>query len=464
VCELATPGQAAATAPDVGDASRWALGLLALAQFTVLLSINLPVVAVPAVARDLGLPLASAQFVVTAYALVWGSLLLLGGRSADLLGRRRVLLLGLWVFVAGCLLAAVGPSGAAVVGGRGIQGLGAAFLAPAALSLLTTTLPPGPPRDRGLALMGSATAAGAVAGLLLGGLLTEAFGWRTIFLAPLVPALLLAALAPRRLPAGAAAAGGGGFDVLGAALIASGLGLLALGASQVSTLGLADLRGAGALGLGAALVALFVVRERHARSPLLPPALLARRSIGATTAVTALVWTGFASLFFHTALLLQDVLGYRALTTGLAYLPLAAATVAGSRLAARSGGRRSARTITALGAGGIASGSLLLSRADPGDPYALLVLPGLVAAGAGLGLALVSLQVTIFAGVSRPQSGVVAGLFATAQEVASALGTAALAGLASAQASPEAGLQLALLAGSGIALLGGLLAAAALPR
>jgi MFS family permease len=449
--------------PAAPDSRGLILGLLSLTQFLLLMSINLPVVAVPAVGRELGLPPETAQFVVTAYALAWGALLLLGGRTADLFGRRKILVIGLWVFTAGSLLGSVAWTGSVVIGARAVQGIGAAFVAPAALSMLTTTFAEGAPRDRALAAFGAATAAGAVIGVVGSGLLIDAFGWRAVFAVNLVPAAPLVLLAPRLLPA-APAATTGRLDVPGAFTVTLALGLLAFGVSQVPRFGFAAFAAGGLVVVALSLLALFVAIERRGPDPLLPLSLVRRRGIAATTVATVLLWASFASLFFHVSLLLQDVLGYSALHTGLAYLPLALATIAAAQLAGRVLSVWNCGPTVALGAVCVGLGSLALGLVRPGDGFAAAVLPGLLLAGAGNGLALVALQVAIFKGVGEREAGVVAGLFNTAQEVASAVGTVALVTVAASGTSFAAGIQSALLVGAAVALAGGVVGGTLIPR
>jgi MFS family permease len=440
------------------------LGLLAAAQFLVFLSINIPIVAVPTIGDDLGLAAVYAQFVVTAYALAWGALLLLGGRCADVFGRRRMLGSGLWIFIVGAVVAPLAPTGEILIASRAVQGAGAALIAPAALSLLTSIFPDGPERDRALGVLGAASGGGAALALFLGGVLTDALGWRSIFVPGLVLALVLAVFVPR-LPAGAPSPRFvRELDLPGAIAVSAGLALLAFGVTQRQRAGLASVQAAGSLAAAAGLLAAFIVIERRQPAPLLPPRLLRRRTIAAPTAATLLIWAGFASLFFLLSLLLQNVLDYSPLATGLGYLPLAAAVAVASRVAARAVGPSGTRPVLVAGAAGVAVGSLLVGAADAGDSYAGAILPGIVIAGLGLGGALVALQVAVFVGVAEGESGVVAGLFTTAQEVASAIGTAALVALALAQGGGADGIQFALAVGAVVVIAGGLLGAAAIPR
>lgn len=235
------------------------------------------------------------------------------------------------------------------------------------------------------------------------------------------------------------------------------MALLAFGVSQGPSTGFASLGSGGIIAASIGLFGLFVVIEGRGSEPLLPLHLVRRRSIAATTAATVLLWAGFASLFFHVSLLLQQVLGYSPLHTGLAYLPLAVATIAAAQLAGRTLAVCKPAPMVAVGAACIAVGSLLLAVVQPGDRFATAVLPGLLSAGVGNGLALVALQVAAFTGVADQEAGVVAGLFNTAQEVASAVGTVVLVTVAASGTTPAAGIRSTLIVGAAVALAGGII-------
>lgn len=425
----------------------------------VMLSINSTVVAFPQIAADLDVAPVAEQFLVTAYALVFGALLLLGARIGDVLGRRRVLVAGTAMFAVASIIGAAAPVGGLVIAARAGQGLGAACVAPTALAMLAAMFPAGGDRDRGLGVLAAATAAGAAGGVLLGGLLSATLGWRSIFVVVAAASAVLSVLAARWLPSQVGSGQDRSLDVLGAVLATAGIGSLVLGIAG----GGEPIWQVMLLGSAAVLLVGFVYVERHARSPLLPLTVFRLWSATTATAATVLIWAGFASLFFHVSLLLQEVFSYSSLATGLAYLPLSAISVLSSRCAGGLVTRCGPRLVVLGGSALIAAGSFLLSRAEAGDSFAV-VLPGLLAAGAGLGAALVALQSAAFSDVPRPLIGPVSGLFTTAQEVASAVGTAALVAVALTQSERPAGLQLALVAGAGIALAGGVLFAATAGR
>jgi len=439
------------------------LGVVAAVQFLVLLSITSPIVAFPAVGRDLSIPAAYVQFVVTAYALSFGALLLLGGRTADIVGRRRVLLGGLWCFALASALASLASSGVVVIAARALQGVGAAFAAPASLSMVVATFDEGRARDRALGVVGAATGSGAAVGLLLSGVLTDLLGRRAVFAATLGAALTLAILAALLLPLDPPHRQARGVDIPGAGSVTAGLALLTFGITQGQEVGLSTPRSLLTLCAAAGLLALFILIERRSPAPLMPLAVLRRPSITSTILTTVLVWAGFASLFFHVSLLMQEVLGYPPALTGLAYLPLTLVTVVAASVAARLVGAWRPKAVIALGAALIALGSLLLSLVHDGSSYAVGLLPGLLVTGVGLGLALVALQIAVFIGVPDDQAGLVAGLFNTTQEVASAVGTAVLATIALARGGGAAGIRHSLVVGAAIILAGGALGAALVP-
>ncbi|SFQ68849.1 Major Facilitator Superfamily protein [Amycolatopsis arida] len=434
--------------------------LLAGVQLLVMLTVNVPIVAVPVIQRQMGVAPVHSQFIVTTYALVWGALLLLAGRVADLAGRRRPLLAGLLLLAAGSGLGAAAPATPVLVAARAMQGGGAALAGTAALSLLVTLLPDGPARRRAFALFGQMTAVGSVAGLVLGGALTDLVGWRAIFLPSLLLAGALIGGAARWVPPDARSFSWPEFDLPGAATASAGIGLLVFAISRAEQSTEKALAGGA---VAAALLAAFALLERRAAHPLLPLSLVTRRNTVAALVATVLIWSSFASLFFHLAFLLQRALHYTPLQSALAYLPVTVATALSGRVAAA--GRLSPHLgLVTLGGGlAIAAGSATVSAAGAGGGFLWPVLPGLVLAGTGLGLAIVAIQILVFRGAAERSSGVLAGLLTTAQETASAVGTTVFATLAVAIGG-LGGITTTLFWGAAAALAGGLLGALLAPR
>jgi EmrB/QacA subfamily drug resistance transporter len=397
-----------------------ALLLLCAAQFMVILDITVVNVALPSIQADLGIAIKDVQWVVTAYTLAFGGLLLLGGRAADLLGRRRVFVAGLAVFTAASLGAALADSTVALLAARLAQGVGAALLSPAALSLITTTFPDGPERQRALAAWAAVAASGGAFGVLAGGALTETLGWEAIFLIN-VPVGVGVALAALRVLPRTAPQMMGRIDIAGSVLAAGSLTALIYGLVEAPSAGWGSaqtlgLLSAAALGLGA-----FVLVERRVREPLVALSVFRRRS---TVTALALMIAGMGtvlSAFYFSSLYLQQILGHSALRTGIEFLPGAVLVViaahAGGRLVSRLGAKPVLTAGMALGA----LGALLLSGVSADGSYVADVLPGLLVLDVGIGLAASGIFITALSGAEEDEAGLVSGLTTTAHEIGIAL-------------------------------------------
>jgi EmrB/QacA subfamily drug resistance transporter len=400
---------------------------MAVAQFMVILDVTVVNVALPSIAEDLRFVPGDLSWVVTAYVLLTGGLMLLGGRAADVLGRRRVFLGGLLVFTAASLASGLAGSPAMLVAARAVQGLGAAFLLPAALSTVTASYE-GTQRARALAIWGAIGAAGGAAGLLLGGMLTTWLGWRSVFLVN-VPVGALTGLAVLYVVPAARGAGGR-LDLAGALSAISGLVALLYGLSGAAEHGWGSLRTLGLFAVAAALLAGFAAIERRAPRPLVPPATWRVRSLS-SSAVVMLGATGvLVGAFYLNSLYVQQVLGASALETGLAFLPfvvvIGLAVHAGGQLLAHAG----SRVVVAAGLALMVGGWLVLAAAPDRASYATELLPGFLVLGIGAGLTFVAASVTAMADVRSDQAGVASGLMTTAHEVGAALGVAVLSAVA----------------------------------
>jgi EmrB/QacA subfamily drug resistance transporter len=410
------------------DARRWrVLTLLCLAQFMVILDVTVVNVALPRMAADLDLDRAALTWVVTAYTLCFGGLMMLGGRLADLLGRRRTFLAGLLLFTAASLAAGLAGDGTTMVVARVAQGVGAALLSPAALSILTTTFH-GPDRHRALGVWAALGGGGAAAGVLVGGLLVAGPGWQWVFfvnvpigvvVALLVPVTVV--LAPRH---------SGRVDVPGALLVTAGSGSLIYGLVRAGDAGWVAPSTLGPIAAAMVLYGGFAVVERRVPAPLVRLRLLAQRpmlsGIAAMLVASALLISGF----FLCSLLLQRVLGRSALDTGLVFLPVAVATVVGAHLAGRLVGRFGARLPAAVGFGLAATGFVLLTRVDAGAHPWFDVLPGFVLAAAGLGAGFVTATTTALTRVDAQHAGMASGAVNTAHELGASLGIAVVSTIA----------------------------------
>jgi EmrB/QacA subfamily drug resistance transporter len=445
-----------------------ALLLLCAAQFMVILDITVVNVALPSIQADLGIAIDDLQWVVTAYTLAFGGLLLLGGRAADLLGRRRVFLAGLAVFTAASLGAALAGSTAALLTARVGQGIGAALLSPAALSLITVTFPEGPERQRALAAWAAVAAGGSAFGVLVGGALTEALGWEAIFLINVPVGAIVALGALRVLPAAAPQAHGR-IDVAGAVLAVASLMALIYGLVEAPDAGWGSAQTIALLAAAAAGLTAFVLVEARVREPLVALSAFRRRT---TTTALILMIAGMGtvlSAFFFTSLYLQDLLGHSALRTGLEFLPGAVLLVVAAHAGGRLVGRFGVRPVLVGGMALGALGALLLSGVSPGGSYTADVLPGLLVLDAGIGLSASGIFITAMSGVGEREAGMVSGLTTTSHEIGIALVLPVLSTIAASRigaatdpAAITAGFGTAFRVAAAIALAAAVLAAVAL--
>ena len=371
------------------------------------------------------------QWMVTAYLLMSGGGLLLGGRIADLLPRRRVFMTGMFVFTAASLLSGFATNAGELIAARGAQGVGAALMTPAALSLIMTTYQ-GPQRARGLALWGAIGGLGIAAGVVVGGALTTWAGWQAIFWVNVPVGVVALVVAARVLPHQPVAARRfAQFDVAGAATAVGGLGLLMFAISGTETYGWASARTLVALAAAAVLLIGFVLIERRSAQPLVHPHTWSIKPLVSGTVVMLGVTGVLVGAVFLGSIFMQTVLGFSALEAGLGFLPLAAALVVGTHVAAHVGGHAAARVIAGLGLVVTGVGAVLLSRATADASYAANLLPGLVVLGFGAGMVFVAVSGSAMGGIPDEHSGMASGFMMTGHEVGAALGVAVLSALAS---------------------------------
>jgi EmrB/QacA subfamily drug resistance transporter len=459
---------------------RLVLGLLCSVQFVLVLDVTIVAVALPSIRDGLGFSAEGLQWVISAYVLAFAGLLLLGGRAADLWGRRRLFLAGLATFAAASAWCGLTGASWQLVAARAVQGAGAAVVAPAALSLLTTTFAEGAARERALGVWTAAAAGGGAAGFLLGGALTQALGWRAVFLVN-VPVGVLGLLLAPVLPAGRVRQPARRLDLAGAVTLTLGLSTLVYALSRVERAGL---RPAAWLPLAAAalLGAAFVARERRTAHPLVPLGALRLPGLAVGSLVAVLLTAVTTPGVLFCVLYLQDVLGYPPTLVGLTVAPFSVAVVAGSLAGARLTDARRLGTRRAMAAGllGVGLGAAALSTMGTSGGLPPLLVAGFVLAGLGLGIASVASTAAGTAAVPAAQQGLASGLLNTAAQVGTALGLAVLVTVASARAgaltppggSPTAaavvdGYRLAILAGLAVTLAAATALAArrpALPR
>lgn len=411
-----------------------ALLLLSVAQFVIAVDFSIVNVALPSIEQDLGLDEVTVQWVMTSFALAFGGLLMLGGRVADLHGRRRVFVIGLWLFAASCLTAGLADSAATLLASRAVQGMAGAFVAPAALSLLTTIFPEGPQRTRALGVYGAVLSGGFIAGMILGGVLTSLAGWRWVMFVN-VPVAVVAAMAARTLlPEGRATGAIRRLDVPGAVTVSLGIAALVFAISSVESAGVLATSTVGALAASVLLLALFVAVERRTAVPLVPMEILGRRSVLVPVLVGITSYAACGGAVFILTAYMQGVLGYSPLPTGLAFCSLGVAAVVAGLVAKPITERVGARASLILGlvvqtAGTVALPGLPLG----GAPLLLLVATAFV--GFGHVLAIVAFSTLATSAVAEAEQGVIGGLVSTAMQVGAALGIAVLGAVSLARTS-----------------------------
>jgi EmrB/QacA subfamily drug resistance transporter len=431
--------------------------VVCLAQFMVILDVAIVNVALPSIRSDLQFSSAGLQWVVNAYTLTFAGFLMLGGRAADLLGRRRVLLAGTAAFALSSLLCAIASSRGLLVGARAVQGLAGAVVSPATLAIVTTSFAEGPARNRALGAWVTMGAVGASSGALLGGLLTQTLGWPAIFAINAPLGLLTIVLGLRVIPAGVRPVGPRHFDLLGAVLVTAGLVGLTFGIVRSEALGWGAAGVLVPLLAGVGLLAAFALVEgRVARAPLVPLAIFRLAQLRAANLVVILMYAALFAMFYFVTLYMQQVLGADALEAGLMFLPMTGSVFAGSRVAPRLVARFGVRAVVAAGMLSATAGLVVLTNIATAGSYVAVVLPGGVLACFGMGLALVPATIAAVQGVPAAQSGLASGLLNTSRLVGGALGLALLTTIASAHTRHEIAASVApsraLIEGFGVAL------------
>lgn len=405
------------------------LAFICLGQFMVFIDVSIVNLALPSIQRSLHMPDISLNYIVTAYGTVLGGFLLLAGRLADTFGRRRMLRAGLGLFAAASLASGLARDGTMLITARGFQGLGSAMISTAALSILASTFAEGPERTRALGVWGSLSGIASIAGVILGGVLAGGPGWRWIFWINVPIGLAAAALAPRIVPESRDGEQRR-FDLPGAAALTAGLLLLIFTLGDATGAGWDTARTIGGLAGSAVLLTGFTVIESRGESPMMPLGLFKLRTMRTANLSAAGVFGTFSAMFFFVSIFMQHVYGYPALKAGLAYVPLAVCVAAGAGLASFMITKTAARPVLIAGLVITVAGLLLLWRAPANGSYPVDLLPAFLLTGTGCGMALVTLQVAAFAGVSGEQVGIGAGLINTSQETGGAFGLAIVATIA----------------------------------
>ena len=410
--------------------SPWAvLALVCAANFLVILDVAIVNVALPSVQRDLGFDPSELQWVISAYALTFGGLLLLGGRMGDLAGRRGVFVTGVGVFTAASLACGLAESQAMLIGARAVQGVGAALISPTGLSIVTTTFAEGPERNKALGIWGAVGGGGAAAGVLLGGVLTESLGWEWVFFVNVPVGLAALALAPALLERDARTAGGR-LDVAGATLITAALVVLVFALVEAPDAGWGSVQTLGLLAGAGLLLAGFVLVERRAGSPVVPLSTFRRRTPTAANAIAVLQGAMVFATFLLLSLYMQQVLGYSALDAGLAYLTTALVAIPSAAAAQAMVSRAGVKPVLLLGLCAFVVAQLWFTALSPGGDYVADLLLGMFAMGVGVGASFVAVSVAAVAGSTDTDAGLASGLVTTAQQIGGALGVAVLTAVA----------------------------------
>jgi EmrB/QacA subfamily drug resistance transporter len=453
-----------------------ALALLASTQFILILDIAIVTVALPSIGTDLDFATADLSWVINAYALLFGGFLLLGGRMADLVGRRRMFMAGLILFTVASLAGALAQSALWLVIARGVQGLGAALVSPAALSLVMTLFPEGAERNKALGVWGAVAGSGGAAGAILGGVLTDVFSWQAVLYVNIPVGIAAVALAPRLLPAGRDVAGTRSFDLAGAVSVTAGLALLIYAVVDAETAGWASTQTLVLGAISLTLIAAFVAIEATAKRPLLPLRTFRNRTLRSANIGSVLTTMALFPMWFLLTLYTQQVLGYSPLEAGLAQLPIAVLIVLAAAPTQQLVTRIGPRVPFSMGLVMIAGGLLWFSQVSPGGSFLGDILGPSVLAGVGASLAFISGTIAATTGAADEDAGLASGLVNTSQQVGGSIGIAAIASIATSRTSDlvaagdgmavalTEGYQTGYLVAAGVALVAAIVVAVLLPR
>jgi EmrB/QacA subfamily drug resistance transporter len=398
-----------------------------MAQFMVVLDATVVNVALPSIQKDLEISDADLQWIVNAYALTFGGFLLLGGRAGDLLGRKRVFLVGLVVFTAASLLNGLAPSSEFLIVFRGLQGLGAALISPAALSIITITFTEGAERTKAMSVWAAIAVGGGAVGLLLGGILTDLLSWPWIFFVNVPVGIAVFIASRRRVPESKDPRAHKTYDLAGAVTVTAGLLILVYAIVKAQEKGWGSLHTLGFGGLAVGLLGVFLLIESRSPEPLVPLSVFRVRTIRAANVAMFLLAAGLFAMFYFNSLYMQRVLGYSPLQAGLGSLPFTVGIMVGAGLAQQLVTKLGAREVPVLGAVIGVIGLLLFLRLEPGGSYVTDLLPAIVVVSVGMGLAFVPVTLIATSGIGAEEAGLASGLFNTSQQIGGALGLAILA-------------------------------------
>jgi EmrB/QacA subfamily drug resistance transporter len=448
----------------------WALALLCMTQFMVVLDASIVNIALPSIGKDVGISQENLSWVVNGYVLTFGGFLLLGGRMADLLGRRRIFMAGLIVVAVASLFAGFAPSEGALIAARAGQGLGAAIIAPSALSIVATIFRDGSERNKALGAWGAVAGSGGAAGVLLGGVLTDGLGWEWVMWVNVPVSLIVLALAPALIPESRSESQTRYFDVAGAVTVTAGLSLLVYAIVDAESAGWGSAQTIGLLTAAIVLLGIFTVIELRSHAPLVPFGIFRKRTLTGANVVGLMVGGSLFAMFFFITLYMQQVLGYSPIKAGLSYLPLSVAIILSAGVASQLVTKVGFKPVLAVGLVLIAAGLVWFSRVSVGGGFTTDILGPSLLAAVGLGFAFVTTTIAAVSGIEDREQGLASGLINTSQQIGGALGLAVLATIANSRtddvvaaaggnpaALPGAlveGFQSAFLGAAGIAVIG----------
>ena len=415
------------------------LVLICLAQFMVVLDATIVNVALPSIQKDLQLSESSLQWIVNAYTLVFGGFLLLGGRAGDLLGRKRLFLIGLVIFTTASLLDGLASSEGMLIGARALQGLGAALISPAALSIISTTFAEGKERARALGVWAAIAIGGSAVGLILGGVLTQYFSWPWIFFVNVPVGIAAFVLSLRLIPESRDALAHRSYDIAGAVTVTGGLMALVYAIVDAESAGWGSTKTLGFFALAAVLLAAFVVIELRAKAPLVRLSIFRVRSLLTANVAMFLAMSGMFAMFFFNTLYIQRVLGFGPLKAGFAFLPFTAGVMISAGLASQFAPRIGVRPVAAAGMLLTTAGLLLLTQLPVDGSYVADVLPSILLSSLGMGAVFMPLTLIATTGLRDEDQGLASGLFNTSQQVGGALGLAVLSTLAASKTASAGG-------------------------
>jgi EmrB/QacA subfamily drug resistance transporter len=415
------------------------LVLICVAQFMVILDATIVNVALPSIQKDLNLSEGNLQWIVNAYTLVFGGFLLLGGRAGDLIGRKRIFLVGLVIFTTASLLDGLASSEGMLIGARALQGLGAALVSPAALSIISTTFAEGRERARALGVWAAIAIGGSAVGLVLGGFLVQYLSWQWIFFVNVPVGIAAFVLSLRLIPESRDEHAHGSYDIAGAVTVTGGLMALVYAIVGANSAGWASAKTIGFFVLAAVLLTAFVAIEMRAKAPLVRLSIFRVRSLLTANLTMFLAASAIFAMFFFNTLYLQRVLGYEPLKAGLAFLPFTAGIMVSAGLASTFAPRIGVRPVAAVGMLLTAAGLLLLTQLPVDGSYLTNVLPSILLSSLGMGAVFMPLTLVATTGLKNEDQGLASGLFNTSQQIGGALGLAILSTIATSKTSSAGG-------------------------